>query len=135
MKRYNLNNISYSAYVNVGGGVASVGRGYEQDNYLGYVGWYDVNLENWNNSLDLLENEGGWSFFPLSDIGIYYFDKGNYDKAIEYLEKSISIQRNLENKEIRIQTITYLALSYKKIGGKFDEIFLSRVLRVLYTLS
>ena len=51
MKRYNLNNISYSAYVNVGGGVASVGRGYEQDNYLGYVGWYDVNLENWNNSV------------------------------------------------------------------------------------
>ena len=51
MKKYNLGDIDYSAYINIGGGVASLGLGSERDSLIGYVGPLDVNLKDWENSV------------------------------------------------------------------------------------
>ena len=53
--------------------------------------------------------------------GLYYLDKGDYNTAIEYIEQSLSIQKEIGDRNIRFITIKYLYLAYKKIGKEYDE--------------
>ena len=89
-------------------------------------GDYDNALKYMERSLKMLEEVDSfrWTIFlPLFDLGRYNFDKGVYDKAIEYLEKSIVIQRKVEFKGdgCLLWATTFLFLSYKKVGRKYDE--------------
>ena len=67
--------------------------------------------------------------FPLCLVGVFYLDKGEYKTAIEYLEKSISIQKEIGNKHILFSTTKFLFLAYKKVGRKFDKIEIQRLIK------
>ncbi|NQT62944.1 MAG: tetratricopeptide repeat protein [Candidatus Marinimicrobia bacterium] len=54
----------------------------------------------------------------LNNIGSIYNGKCNYDKSLEYLEKSLTIQQELGLRFL--ETTTFLFLSYKQIGKKYD---------------
>ena len=73
-------------------------------------------------SLEYFEkSEWTWEMnYPLCLIGTYYLDKGDYNTAIEYLEKSIAIQKDIGNKDILFSTIKYLFLAYKMVGKEYD---------------
>ena len=61
--------------------------------------------------------------FSLNSIGNVYYYKGFYDKAIEYLEKSLSIQKEIGLKEgdLMLEANTYLYLSYRYRSREYDE--------------
>jgi tetratricopeptide (TPR) repeat protein len=84
----------------------------------------DIALENGLRSLEILEKMPifEWTLcFPLFGMGLYKFENGDYDTAIEYLEKSLSIQKDTGNWQIMLWTTTTLFLSYKLLGRKYDE--------------
>ena len=47
--------------------------------------------------------------------------KGDYDKAEEYLEKSLTIQNEIGWKEIELETTTSLYLTYTHLGKDYDD--------------
>ena len=49
-----------------------------------------------------------------------YYDKGDYEKAAEYLEKSLALQKEIGEKAIEFETITYLYLTYKHLGKEYN---------------
>jgi len=61
----------------------------------------------------------GWH---TMDIGILYFINGDYLKSIEYLEKSFTIYKEVNNTLLlyELNLLSYLYLAYKRIGDKYD---------------
>jgi tetratricopeptide (TPR) repeat protein len=57
----------------------------------------------------------------LYNIGNVYNSKGDYEKVLDYLEKSLAIQKEIGVNEIELETTTYLYLSYKQLGKQYDE--------------
>ena len=57
----------------------------------------------------------------LGRIGIEHANKGEYDKAVEPLEKSLSTQKDIGFKELELETTTYLYLSYKHLDKDYYE--------------
>ena len=55
------------------------------------------------------------------NIGIVYYTKGEYEKALECLEKSLSMQKEIEHKGLEIKFITYLYLTCKHLNKEYDE--------------
>ena len=54
-------------------------------------------------------------------IGNLYMYKGDYEKAAKYLEKSlILIHKEFGMKDIKLETITNLYLTYKNLGKEYD---------------
>ena len=72
-------------------------------------------------ALEILEELGDKAGMgqTLGNIGVVYYNKGEYDKAAEYLEKSIAIQKEIGLKEL--ETTTYLYLSYRHLDKDYDE--------------
>ena len=64
----------------------------------------------------------------LGNIGIANHDKGNYYKAIEYLEKALVIHKEIGHKAIELYTTTYLYLSYRHLNRDYDEKHLYKLL-------
>jgi tetratricopeptide (TPR) repeat protein len=56
----------------------------------------------------------------LNNIGNVHSDKGDYDKAAEHLEKSLSIQKEVGFNALELYTTTYLYLTYKHLGKDYD---------------
>ena len=57
----------------------------------------------------------------LGNIGIIYIIKTDYKKAIECLEKSLSIHKEIEiGCPFPLYATIYLYLTYKNIGEKYD---------------
>ena len=58
----------------------------------------------------------------LYSIGIVYVNKGDYKKALDYLEKSLAIQKEigLAASDL-IWSTTYLYLNYKHLGNEYAE--------------
>ena len=50
-----------------------------------------------------------------------HYDKGDYNKAEEHLEKSLTIQKEIGLKNFELETTTYLYLTYKKLGKAYKE--------------
>ena len=89
-----------------------------------FIGDLEKAFENGKRSLEIFKkvDSYGWVIFTsLGNLGLYHFAKGEYKKAIEYLEKSNSIQKKVGHKETLIWTTTYLFLSYKYLGKKYDK--------------
>ena len=57
----------------------------------------------------------------LCNIGIVHANRDEYDKAVESLEKSLAIQKEIGMKTIELLTTIYLYLSYKHLGKDYDE--------------
>ena len=59
----------------------------------------------------------------LSAYGMIYIEKGIYEKGINYLEQSISLQNEIGLKvnDILIDVTSKLYLTYKKIGKEYDK--------------
>lgn len=55
------------------------------------------------------------------DMGNYYFDQGNYDKAIQYLEKSVSFA-NLVESNYKLGVAYYLTKNEKKALPQFNVV-------------
>ena len=53
-------------------------------------------------------------------IGFVHYKKGNYKKALEHLEESMAIQKEIGFKGLELETITYLYLTYKHLGKDYD---------------
>jgi tetratricopeptide (TPR) repeat protein len=59
--------------------------------------------------------------YSLNSIGIVHYDKGDYKKAGEYLEKSLAIQKEIGlGADDIIWSTTYLYLTYKHLGKDYD---------------
>ena len=60
--------------------------------------------------------------YSLNSIGGVHADKGDYDKALEYLEKSLSIQKEIGLCEgsLMLETTTSLYLTYKHLGKDYE---------------
>ena len=50
-----------------------------------------------------------------------YYDKGDYKNALEYLEKSLSIQTEIGKNKPGLYTIVYLNLTYKQLNKEYNE--------------
>ena len=50
-----------------------------------------------------------------------YYDKGDYKNALEYLEKSLSIQKEIGKNKPGLYTIVYLNLTYKQLSKEYNE--------------
>ena len=57
----------------------------------------------------------------LNNIGNVHSSKGDYDKALEYLKKSLSIQKEIGIKDLELETTTYLYLTYKQLRKDYDK--------------
>ena len=95
---------------------------------LGLAYWLkgDLNraFENGLHSLDIAEKLNNWGWiimYPLFDLGLYNFEKNDYGKAKKYLEKSITIQREIGRTDMQVWTTAYLFLSYKKLGIYYNK--------------
>ena len=49
-----------------------------------------------------------------------HYNKVDYDKAQEYLEKSLIIQKEIGMKQIELETTTHFYLTYKHLGKEYD---------------
>ena len=87
---------------------------------------------NLNNALEYIEKsfqiskEMGHKYLmslSLSTYGMIYIEKGIYEKGINYLEQSISLQNEIGLKvnDILIDVTSKLYLIYKKRGKEYDE--------------
>ena len=56
----------------------------------------------------------------LNNIGFVHYYKGDYNKVVEHLEKSLNIQKEIGFKLIELFTTTYLYLSYKHLSKDYD---------------
>jgi len=52
----------------------------------------------------------------IGNIGIVYFYKGDYDKALDYLERSIGIKEEIGNKSGLVTSLSNLGVLYKDKG-------------------
>ena len=58
--------------------------------------------------------------YSLNSIGIVHHYKGEYNKAVEHLEKSLAIQKEIGFKGLELYSTIYLYLSYKQLGKDYD---------------
>ena len=59
--------------------------------------------------------------YSLIGIGLVHYNKGDYKKAEDYLEKSLSIQKEIGlGADDLIWSTTYLYLTYKHLGKQYD---------------
>ena len=56
----------------------------------------------------------------LNNIGVVHYRKGDYNKVVEHLEKSLAIQKDFGFKGLELVTTTYLYLSLKHLGKDYD---------------
>ena len=63
----------------------------------------------------------------LNNIGVIYRIKGDLDLAINFLERSILIQKEIKVKNLELITRTYLFLCYKKLNIEYNV----KVIKVL----
>ena len=68
----------------------------------------------------------GYSF---NSIGVVHADKGDYEKATKYLEKSLAIHKEIGLKGLELETTTYLYLSYKHLGKDYNEKQIHRLIK------
>jgi class 3 adenylate cyclase/TolB-like protein len=100
--------------------------------YYWRKGDLDRALKNGLRSLKIIENKSHWTWenaYPCCLIGAYYLDKGDSHTAIEYLEKSILIQKDIGNKDILLATTKYLFLAYKNLGKKYNEAEIHNIIK------
>jgi tetratricopeptide (TPR) repeat protein len=88
-----------------------------------YKGEYDKALDYYGRSLTIKEELGDKAGIgnSLNNIGAVHHYKGEYNKAAEYLEKSLAIQKEIGLKGLKLETTTYLYLSYTHLDKDYDE--------------
>ena len=57
----------------------------------------------------------------LNSIGNLHYNRAEYNRAAEHLEKSLAIQKEIGFKAIELETTTYLYLTYPHLGKAYDE--------------
>ena len=88
------------------------------------IGDYEKALDYFERSLKISEEIGDKREIVrhLKNIGIYYFDKRDFEKAKKYLEKSHALAKESERGEyFMLSNTAYLYLTYKIIGKTYDE--------------
>lgn len=75
---------------------------------------YDKAMENFQQSVQLGEKLGVKSADPLSNIGNIYYKQGNYQKAVEFYEKALVIEKENNNRLGALSIITNLGITYAK---------------------
>ena len=87
------------------------------------IGSYKEALKYYINSLEIFKKIGDREeglVFNYKCIASIYFIKNNYKKAEDYLEKSLTIQKEIELKTIELETTTSLYLVCKHLGKSYD---------------
>ena len=82
----------------------------------------DKALDYYTRAHTICENNGnkGEMVTSLNNIGVVYYNKSNYDKAEEYLKKSLAIQKEIGGKAVLLETTIYLYLTYRYFGKEYD---------------
>ena len=93
------------------------------------MGDYDEALNSHNLSLDIRKQFGDKKGMSsnLLGIGVVYFYKGNYEKALNYLTLSFKIVKEMGGASF--WNTTFIQLSYKKLGEKYDKKEIIRVIK------
>ena len=87
--------------------------------YLG--GYYSKALDYFNREHRIIEEIGdNWgNSNNLTNIGLVYFQQEDYNKAVENLEKSATIQMEIDS-TIKLETASHLFLSKKILGQEYN---------------
>ena len=90
------------------------------------MGKYDKALDYYNILMKVEEKLGEKLVYNemsniFINIGLVYFQQEDYTKAIEYINKSATMQMDLDS-TITLKTESYLLLSKKILGKEYDEI-------------
>ena len=80
-------------------------------------------MDNFFKSLEIREeiNDKIGMGFVLYGIGYIYMQQGKFSKAKEYLEKSLSVEKEAGYREITFGVTTFLYLTYKHLGTDYDK--------------
>ena len=98
--------------------------------YAGASKIYENNLELYE-KLDDKEN----IIYTLVSLGINRYNDKKYENALDYLEKSQSMQKEIESKSIELMTVLYLNLSYKYFGQKYDLTMIQELIEETENIS
>jgi tetratricopeptide (TPR) repeat protein len=75
---------------------------------------YDKAMKNFEQSAQLSEQMGVKFADPLSNIGNIYFKQENYQRAVEFYEKALAIERENNNRLGVLNAVTNLGITYAK---------------------
>ena len=75
---------------------------------------YDKAMKNFEQSALLSEQTGVKFADPLSNIGNIYFKQENYQRAVEFYEKALTIERENNNRLGVLNAVTNLGITYAK---------------------
>lgn len=75
---------------------------------------YDKAMQNFMQSAQLSEKAGAKFADPLSNIGNIFFKQGNYQRAVEFYEKALVIEKENNNRLGMLNIITNLGITYAK---------------------
>ena len=78
-------------------------------------------LDYYTRALKIYEELDNKNAIPnlFANIGLVYFQQENYKQAVEYLEKSATMQMDFDNTVI-LETISHLFLSKKILGKEYN---------------
>ncbi len=75
---------------------------------------YDQAMKNFEQSAQLSEQMGEKFADPLSNIGNIYFKQENYQRAVEFYERALAIEREKNNRLGVLNAVTNLGITYAK---------------------
>jgi tetratricopeptide (TPR) repeat protein len=78
------------------------------------IGLYDKALQSYTQSSQLSEKKGLKFSDPINNIGNIHFKQQNYQRAVEFYEKALVQEREADDKEGMLNTLTNLAITYAK---------------------
>jgi tetratricopeptide (TPR) repeat protein len=75
---------------------------------------YDNALAYFRESYQLSDSLGAPFTDPMNNIGNVYFKQNNFDKAIEYYQKGLALERSNNNRLGMLNTLTNIGIAYTK---------------------
>ena len=85
------------------------------------IGEYNKALDHYNRLLKINEELGDKLSIQIdfNNIGLIYFQQKDYNKAVEYLDKSATMQMEFD-RPITLETLSHLFLSKKILGKEYN---------------
>ena len=85
------------------------------------LGNYNKALDYYNRELRIRQEQKDDNYIPniYTNMGLVYFQQENYNKSVEYLDKSATMQMEL-GRTITLKTASYLFLSKKILGREYN---------------
>lgn len=105
---------SYSIFTQLGDQRKIIGSMNNLGNLNSDIQLYEKAMKYFTQAYQLSEKAGDKFADPLSNIGSIYFKQGNFQRAVEYYEQALEIERANNNKLGIMNIVTNLGITYTK---------------------